>query len=261
MKKYEITFIVGENYTEDKAKEIAKNVRESIEKKNGRVEVDLFWGKRKLTYKIMKNTFGYYFVFVFFADSKIIAEMTKELNLNEKVIRYLMVDFVEKTPFFEEVNERKNKAAQGIKDDRSENSELPERKVRKEVPKISEEPKEIKEEIKVESAPEKVEEKKVEKKEEIIKKTEEKTTKKDEESKEIIETIEDKKEEKTEKVEIEEAKEEPKEEAKEEKITEKVEEKKEEKIERKPERKKMTDDERKEQLEKRLAELLKEEEE
>jgi len=111
MKKYEITFVVGENYTEDKAKEIAKTVRELIEKEGGKIDVDLFWGKKKMVYKIAKNTFGYYFVLVFFIEPPKIAELNKELRMNERVIRYLIVDFVEKTPFFEEVAERKNKAA------------------------------------------------------------------------------------------------------------------------------------------------------
>ena len=102
MKKYEITFIVTENLTEDKAKEAAKEVKKLIESFGAKFEKDFFWGKRKLVYKIKGNSFGYYFIFIFDLDPSNLNKISEELNLSDKVIRYLLVDFVEDSPFFEE---------------------------------------------------------------------------------------------------------------------------------------------------------------
>jgi len=249
MKKYEITFVVSENLTEDKAKEISKNIGHLIESRGGKVELDLFWGKKKLAYKIAKNTFGYYFVVVFFVEPNEIQEMNKEIRMNEKILRHLIVDFVEKTPFFEEIAERKNKAA-GTKS----SEDVIEENIQKEKVRTARKTKEeVKEEIveepKVEI--EEVEAPAVEEVKEEVKESEEPGV-----EAEVVES--DDKEPEEEKI-VEEVKEEVKEPepAKEEKT--KI--KKEELAERKADRKKMTDDERKQQLEKKLAELLKEEEE
>ncbi|HRY60098.1 MAG TPA: 30S ribosomal protein S6 [Patescibacteria group bacterium] len=239
MKQYEITFIVSENYNEDKAKSIAKEVRELIESRGGKIEKDVFWGKRKLAYKIAKNTFGYYFVFVFVIDSVKVNSLNRDLNLNEKIMRYLIGDYIENTSFFEEVGTKKKEGGQKPDFNKSrkqeinkskkreikeEIEEVPVEKVKEEAPEIKietpeviEEPVETKEEIEEtkEKIPEEISEKKLE----------------EEEIKEVPEIIEEKKEVKEEKEE-----------------------------EEQPKRKKMTDDERKAALDAKLAELLKDEE-
>ena len=101
MKKYEITFIVGENYTEDKAKDIANDIRKIFEAQGAKIEKEFYWGKRKMTYKIAKNTFGYYFIIIFDLEPSKINEINQELQHNERLIRYLVVDFIENSPFFE----------------------------------------------------------------------------------------------------------------------------------------------------------------
>lgn len=240
MKKYEITFIVTENVTEDKAKEIAGGVRKLFESHGAKIEKDFYWGKRKLIYKISKNTFGYYFVLIFDLDSNQLKPINQELRMNEKVIRYLIVDFIENSPFFELEDEKGKKASKP-----SFSAKVSEEKEKKAEKKIKE-PVEEKEEV----------EPKAEIKEEAEPVLEESEAKEEVETKEEVEEAEV--EEKTETKEtdhIEEASEEvmPKEE-----VSEPIED--EEKIERKSDKKKMTDEERKEQLDKKLAELLKDEE-
>jgi small subunit ribosomal protein S6 len=232
MKKYEITFIVSENFTEDRAADIAKDVKKLIETHGGKVEKEVFWGKRKLIYKIAKNSFGYYYVFIFNIDVEKTNKLNKELNLNEKILRYLIVDFIEGSPFFEEGAREKEKE-RGRRDAEEMIEKRPARKVFKkkefEDTPAEEKIETVEEQKPVEIVEEKVEEKPVEEK---IKK-----------EKEVIE-------EKTEPV---------KEEIVEEKPEEKIE-KEDGMEERKPERRQMTEVERKEQLEKKLAELLKDEE-
>lgn len=258
MKKYEITFIVSENYTEDRAADIAKDVKKAIEARGGKVEKEVFWGKRKLIYKIAKNSFGYYYVFIFDLDPTKAEKLNKDLNLNEKLIRFLMVDFIENSPFFEEGAEKDGVRRTGkSKKDEEEEQKEETREERRSARRFTK-----REEV-IEAPVEEVKEKeeKVEESDEVAQKKVEKAIEKEvagseglvasEEKKDTKETeevpaIEDRptgdqpKVGKTEGVPIEEAKEEPKEERK--------------------TAKKMTEDERKEQLEKKLAELLKDEE-
>ena len=114
-KKYEICFILGENHTEDKAKEISKEVVRIIEKRGGKLEREFFWGKRKLAYPIKRNSFGYYFIFVFVADPVMVNKMTKDLGLDEQVLRYLTTDYLENTAFWEENGGEKRERKEGEK--------------------------------------------------------------------------------------------------------------------------------------------------
>ena len=112
-KKYEICFILGENHTEDKAKEISKEVVRIIEKRGGKLEREFFWGKRKLAYPIKRNSFGYYFIFVFVADPVMVNKMTKDLSLDEHILRYLTTDYLENTAFWEENGGEKRERKEG----------------------------------------------------------------------------------------------------------------------------------------------------
>lgn len=255
MKKYEITFVISENYTEDKAADIARDIKKQIESHGGKVEKEVFWGKRKLIYKIAKNSFGYYYVFIFDIEPEKTNKLNKELNLSEKILRYLIVDFIEGSPFFEEGAREKEK--ERVKRDLEESIEKrPARKVFKkrdyeETPVVEvAEVKEVKEENQELGIKNKEEEKKAKEQESIKEEVVEKKVNKEDPVKEEI-----KEEPKEEKVkEAEKEKEEPvAEEIKEDKKDDGME-------ERKPERRQMTEEERKDQLEKKLAELLKDEE-
>ncbi|MDD5731374.1 MAG: 30S ribosomal protein S6 [Patescibacteria group bacterium] len=254
MKKYEISFIVSENYTEDRAADIAKDVKKLIESKGGKVEKEVFWGKRKLIYKIAKNSFGYYYVFIFDIKPEETNKLNKELNLNEKILRYLIVDFIEGSPFFEEG--ALDKPKRGFEEKNEEETRRPRKFAKK---KEVEEVKEENPPVGVEAVEAPVEKIKEENQELGIKNQEE-------ESDEPVgaqyiapeqgEVETNKKEREIAKEEIVEPahidsqsdadKEKPAKEA--------------EMEERKPVRKQMTEAERKEQLEKKLAELLKDEE-
>jgi small subunit ribosomal protein S6 len=253
MKKYEITFVVSESYTEDRAADIAKDVKKLIETHGGKVEKEVFWGKRKLIYKIAKNSFGYYYVFIFNIESEKANKLNKELNLNEKILRYLIVDFIEGSPFFEEGTpetggkEKVRKPVRARVEDKevASSQELVAREEGKE---------EVKKPIRRAAKKEVVEE--------LVAEPEEKVEDVETASSEQLVASEEKPEEKIEeepKEQVEEEKPEPEvKEVKEEKVEKEV--KDEEMAERKPERRQMTEEERKEQLEKKLAELLKDEE-
>lgn len=90
MGKYEIMFILppdlGEEGTEKEIKEIHKTVAEE----KGEVLEEDRWGIREFEYRIKKEEEGFYGVLIFSMDPKKLGEFEKALNLNQKVLRFLI---------------------------------------------------------------------------------------------------------------------------------------------------------------------------
>lgn len=82
--KYEITFLTKEE-TE------LKNVKDLIESYKGEVTKEEKWGERTLAYSINKNRTAFFYNFQFEIDKKGVLELKNKLNLNEKVLRYLLL--------------------------------------------------------------------------------------------------------------------------------------------------------------------------
>jgi len=69
---------------------------ENILKKHGADNVSKEdWGVKKLAYEIRKKTDGHYFLFNFDIDNDKIVDMEKELNIQEPLIRHLIVKLEE----------------------------------------------------------------------------------------------------------------------------------------------------------------------
>ena len=101
MQTYELTFIVGEDLTQDKAEAVMHDTKKLLESKGATVIDEFFWGKRKLTYQINKNIFGYYCILVFSAENTLVNTLTQEFNITRRFLRYLITIFHDAT-FFEE---------------------------------------------------------------------------------------------------------------------------------------------------------------
>ena len=94
MNCYETLFVVKPTLTEEEtAAEIAK-VKDVLAK----VEADLLatddMGMRKLAYPVQKNDRGYYTVLFYKANGEAIAEIERNLKINEEVIKFLTVKYV-----------------------------------------------------------------------------------------------------------------------------------------------------------------------
>ena len=82
--KYELTFLTKEE-TE------LKNVKDLIESLKGKVTKEEKWGEKTLAYSIKKNRTALFFNFQIEIDKKQVLELKNKLNLNEKVLRYLLL--------------------------------------------------------------------------------------------------------------------------------------------------------------------------
>ncbi len=59
---------------------------------NGSIEKRDIWGRRELAYKIGKRTHGIYCCLVYSGDATLVADLDRQLKINESVLRHLIVE-------------------------------------------------------------------------------------------------------------------------------------------------------------------------
>lgn len=89
--RYEILFIVANNYTEDEAKTIISKVETIVSEQGANITYREFWGKKKLAYVIKHNHYGYYNLFEFDAEREVIATIDRTLRLSHEVLRHQII--------------------------------------------------------------------------------------------------------------------------------------------------------------------------
>ena len=90
LKTYQLTIITTLNPTSTKGKENLKEIGERI-KKIGKIDKKESWGEKKLAYPIKKNQNGFYYFFQLNAQPSGVAGLDNFLELNENIIRHLIV--------------------------------------------------------------------------------------------------------------------------------------------------------------------------
>jgi len=109
MNRYEMIYIIDTDLEEAARKELIEKVSALIENNGGEIEkVDETWGKRRLAYAIDYKTEGWYVLVTFKAPAELPRELERNLQINESVLRYLVVKLVEKRS---SVKPRANKPA------------------------------------------------------------------------------------------------------------------------------------------------------
>lgn len=90
-RKYEIGFMLNPEISEEEVKKISDNVLDIIKKAKGKVENVDEWGRRPLAYPIQKHKEGIYTFINTEAEGTMVAEVERRLNLNEKVMRFVIL--------------------------------------------------------------------------------------------------------------------------------------------------------------------------
>ncbi len=97
MNRYELTYIIDTGLEEDARKELIEKFSELIRQNGGEVEkVDETWGKRRLAYPINDMQEGYYVLVTFQSESNLPKEIERNLEINDSILRYLIIKLVEK---------------------------------------------------------------------------------------------------------------------------------------------------------------------
>lgn len=97
MNRYEMIYIIDADLEEAARKELIEKVSALITNNGGEIEkVDETWGKRRLAYAIDYKTEGWYVLVNFKAPVELPRELERNLQINENVLRYLVVKLEEK---------------------------------------------------------------------------------------------------------------------------------------------------------------------
>lgn len=95
-RNYETIFIANPGAPEAKLSEINARNQQIIESYQGKVLNLDDWGKKKMAYPIRKESKGHYYCLTYKADNKCVAELERNMRINEEVFRFLTVKLDEK---------------------------------------------------------------------------------------------------------------------------------------------------------------------
>jgi small subunit ribosomal protein S6 len=87
MRRYEIMIILDPNLEERTVQPSLEGFLKVVTGGGGQVDKTDIWGKRRLAYQIQKKSEGFYAVVDLTAEPAVVAELDRQLNLNEAVLR------------------------------------------------------------------------------------------------------------------------------------------------------------------------------
>lgn len=89
MALYEHVFLVRQDMTPQQVDQLVEQYKGILEANGGKVGRIESWGLRPLTYRIRKNRKAYYALMNIDAPSAAVAEMERQMRINEDVLRFL----------------------------------------------------------------------------------------------------------------------------------------------------------------------------
>ena len=91
MPLYESTLIARPDISGQQVEGLSEQFQEIVRDNGGKVAKTEYWGLRSLTYRIKKNRKGHYLHMQIDAPAEAIAEMERNMRINEDVMRYLTI--------------------------------------------------------------------------------------------------------------------------------------------------------------------------
>jgi small subunit ribosomal protein S6 len=107
MRKYETFFIEDPDLSDETNAALDSKVQSIVTSNGGEVLTYVPWGKRKLAYAIGKHTRGLYVLMEFCGGSKLVAELERNLRIDERVLKFITVMLEDR---FDPEKERERKA-------------------------------------------------------------------------------------------------------------------------------------------------------
>ena len=95
---YESVFIARQDISATQVDGLTDTFTQIIEKSGGKIAKKENWGLRTLAYKINKNRKGHYVQLSIEASGDAIAEMERQMRINEDLLRYLTIRVDELDP-------------------------------------------------------------------------------------------------------------------------------------------------------------------
>jgi small subunit ribosomal protein S6 len=91
MPLYEHVFLARQDLAQAQVDALAENATKIIEDNGGKVVKTETWGLRSLAYRIAKNRKAHYVALDFEAPTAVVAELERQTQINEDVIRYMTI--------------------------------------------------------------------------------------------------------------------------------------------------------------------------
>jgi small subunit ribosomal protein S6 len=91
MYHYESVFILTPVLSEEQAKEAVGKFRKILKDLGANIIHEENWGLRKLAYQIQKKSTGYYTLFEFSCNGKVVSELEIAFKRDERVLRFMTV--------------------------------------------------------------------------------------------------------------------------------------------------------------------------
>ena len=91
MPAYEHVFLARQDLAQAQVDALAETATKIIEDNGGKVVKTETWGLRSLAYRIQKNRKAHYVMLNFDAPAPVVAELERQTQINEDVIRYVTI--------------------------------------------------------------------------------------------------------------------------------------------------------------------------
>jgi len=91
MPLYEHVFLARQDLAQAQVDALAENATKIIQDNGGKVAKTETWGLRSLAYRIQKNRKAHYVLLDIDAPAPVVAELERQTQINEDVIRYMTV--------------------------------------------------------------------------------------------------------------------------------------------------------------------------
>lgn len=96
MRRYETIFISHPDLSEEDLENLTQRTTDIIRQNQGEVIQIQQWGKKKLAYKVNKQSRGHYTYLDYASLPQVVLELERILRLDDKVMKYLTVKLADK---------------------------------------------------------------------------------------------------------------------------------------------------------------------
>lgn len=91
MANYEMMAIINPTVSEEERNASIWELKELFKKNSVKIEKEDVWGDKKMAYKINKSDRAFYILYDLEMDGKLIKDLSKVMNLNKNIWRYMFV--------------------------------------------------------------------------------------------------------------------------------------------------------------------------
>lgn len=91
LKKYEAVLVFDPDLDEEGLKGQIEKIESTVGSHGGEIETRDIWGRRSLSYPMKKRQHGIYVMLVFTGKNTLVAELRRQLRINDRALRFSIV--------------------------------------------------------------------------------------------------------------------------------------------------------------------------